>query len=425
MLSDALPTGIDFVSLEKAELVGSASLPAGFVPNPANGTLTFPTVWKNDTTADQTFRVTVKAKVGQSAASCGVDTCTLPTDTVATDVKKTNTAKFESFTAETGGTKTEKTKDYDVFVVQPNPSITKTANPTSVTSTATDITYTLTAKTPADRPPLHDVTIVDCVPDTLTVKAVSSPGALTTNPNCQTTNKVAIIWGPFDPLTPGVDEVFSYIANIKPGSPADVKFRNTVGMSGTSMPGDVEGERTYLTGANAEVFVTGATIDKSVTPSVATIGETVSYTVDTKLPDATYTNLVVLDTLPPYIDYKDVSDISLACFTTDSSYPNPVDCSSGVTAKLLGPDPADPGATGQQIGWSFDALPNQDKHRIIRITYKSRVSNLPQNVAGVTRTNTASAGYGYASSPPRWLRRRTRPSRSAVTVRPWTSPSPT
>ena len=143
-------------------------------------------------------------------------------------------------------------------------------------------------------------------------------------------------------------------------------------MSGTSMPGDVEGERTYLTGANAEAFVTGATIDKSVTPSVATIGETVSYTVDTKLPDA-----YVHEPRGPWTRFlrtsttKDVSDISLACFTTDSSYPNPVDLLVRRHRKAARDRPRrDPGATGQQIGWSFDALPNQDKHRIIRITYR-------------------------------------------------------
>ena len=402
VLSDALPTGIDFDKLVKAELVGSASLPPGFTADPMNGTLTFPDKWKNDTAADQTFRVTVTAKVGQAAASCSQPTCTLPPDTVPASVKKTNTAKFESFTAETGGTKTERTKDYDIFVVQPNPSITKTANPTSVTSTSTDITYTLRASTPGSRPPLHDVTIVDCVPDTLTVKTVNDGGVQGAQCNLPGGGQGSTLtWGPFDPLAPGVDKVVTYVANIKPGSPADVKFKNTVGMSGTSLPGDVSGERTYLTGANAEVFITGATIDKSVTASVATIGEPVSYTIDVKLPDAEYTNLAVLDALPPYIDYADVSGITLACFTTDSSYQNPAACDPAVpvTAKFLSPDPASPGLQGQQIGWSFDPLPNQDKHRIIRITYQSRVSNVPLNLAGATRTNTASAGYGYATQP--------------------------
>jgi fimbrial isopeptide formation D2 family protein len=198
VLSDALPTGIDFVSLVKAELVGSSTpLPdLGFTIDATNGTLTFPVKWINDTSGDQTFRVTVTAKVGQAAATCGQATCTLPTQTVANNVKRTNTAKFESFTAESGGTKTETTTPYDMFVMQPSPSITKTANPTSVTSTATDITYTLRASSSGTRPPLHDVTIVDCVPDTLTVKTVNNGGTLGTNPNCDTSDKVSITWGP-------------------------------------------------------------------------------------------------------------------------------------------------------------------------------------------------------------------------------------
>ncbi|MEI2620267.1 MAG: isopeptide-forming domain-containing fimbrial protein [Candidatus Nanopelagicales bacterium] len=401
VLSDVpLPTGIQFVSAT-AELEGSPSLPSDFEFDQTTGTLKFPKVY-SATETNKKFIVTMTAKVGQSAASCNAATCDIP-PVPDTDVKKTNTATFESFTAETGGTRTATTKTYDIFVVQPNPSIGKNANPTSVTSTSTDITYTLTAKTPSDRPPLHDVTIIDCVPDTLTIKAGSVSDSGVVGSACDLPNNagtgVTITWGPFDPLVPGTDKVVTYVANIKPGSPADVKFKNTVGMSGTSMPGTVAGERTYLTGANEEVFITGASIDKSLTPSVATIGETVSYTIATKLPDAAYTNLVVLDTLPPYIDYADVSDITLGCSTTDSNYANPGDCSSGVSATFLGPVPGSPGATGQQIGWSFNELPDQTKHRIIRITYKSRVSNLPQNAAGATRTNTASAGYGYASQP--------------------------
>ena len=83
--------------------VGSSTpLPdLGFTINDTDGTLTFPTVWNNDTDADQTFRVIVTAKVGQSAASCNAATCTVP-PAPATNVKKTNTAKFESFTAADG-----------------------------------------------------------------------------------------------------------------------------------------------------------------------------------------------------------------------------------------------------------------------------------------------------------------------------------
>ena len=411
-LTQAQAPGIELVSIDDWGRNGFADKPTGFVfdtdinANPT-GELVFPPTYSNTTDLPETFFVKVTAQVGQGAASCGGTSsfpseCDVTLGAPATNRPKTNTAKFVSYPDLQSTSPIEQSKTYDIFVVQPNPRIAKKAEPTQVTSTATDITYTLTASTPGNRPPMHDVTIIDCVPDALTIKTGSVSDSGVVGSACDLPGGgqgTTITWGPFDPLVAGTPKVVTYVANIKPGSPANVNFRNTVGMSGTSLPSDVEGERTYLTGANAEVFITGASIDKSVTPSVATIGETVSYTIDTKLPDATYTNLVVLDTLPPYIDYADVSDIAVQCFTTDSSYQNAVACSTEATASLLSPEPASPGATGQQIGWSFDPLPNQDKHRIIRITYKSRVSNLPQNAAGVTRTNSASAGYGYASQP--------------------------
>ncbi len=319
---------------------------------------------------------------------------------MATDVKKTNTAKFVSYPDLQSTSPIERTKDYDIFVVQPNPSIKKTANPTSVTSTATDITYTVDRQDAArHRPPLHDVTIIDCVPDTLTVTQanVNNGGVLGNTPGCGTT--VSITWT-FDPLTPGVDKVVTYVANIKPGSPADVKFKNTVGMSGTSLPDDVTGERTYLTGANADVFITGASIDKSVTPFGSdhrrdrdlhdrhqTAGCHLPEPCRARHPAAVHRLRRRLGHHPRVLHHG------------QRATRTPWRAPQASRRHSSSPEPASPGATGQQIGWSFDPLPNQDQHRIIRITYKSRVSNLPQNVAGVTRTNTASAGYGYASKP--------------------------
>ena len=90
-----------------------------------------------------------------------------------------------------------------------------------------------------------------------------------------------------------------------------------------------------------------------------------------------------------------------------------------MSAPFLGPDPGSPGPRAKQIGWSFDLLPDQNQASDHPDHVPSRVSNLPANVAGVTRTNTASAGFGYTSKPTtRWRRLGTRRRRRFLTTRP-------
>ena len=397
VLSDDLPTGFTFDSFISLTLDGTPlnPLPPDFVLDTTKGELKFPDTYVNNTNADQKFEIKATASVDPAAAGCFNATCTLPQDTIPLKVPARNTAKFVSYPIPVGGTATTSRANYTVDVVQPEPSITKTASPTSVTSTATDITYTVTARTPANRPPLHDVTVIDCIPNTLTVKpgSIDPTGTLANVATCGT--DLAITWT-FDPLAPGVDKVLTYKANIKPGSPADVKFENTVGMSATSMPGTVTGERTYLTGANADVFITGASFSKTVNPKTATIGQTVTYTAQVKLPDAEYPNVAVADTMPTHISVAPGSfnTVSVKCQqTTKADYTDLTDCSTpNIGYNFLQP-------VGQKLSWALNTLPNPDRFRVITITYTARVTKVDANKAGETRTNSAVATYGYATQP--------------------------
>ena len=123
-------------------------------------------------------------------------------------MKKTNTAKFESFTAETGGTKTGEDQGLRRLRRAAEPEHHQDLRTRRQSTSTVDghTIYAYSPRRPRTRPPLHDVTIVDCVPDTLTVKAVSpAPGSLDDQPEpARTTNKARpSSWGPFDPLTPG------------------------------------------------------------------------------------------------------------------------------------------------------------------------------------------------------------------------------
>ncbi len=404
VLTDSLPTGIELVSVTNWGLAGTPDTqPAGFAIDNATGKLTFPTTYTNTTDQAQVFFVEVTAKVTKAASACAGETPTVPcvvddTQVPGNNVAKTNTARFNSKATLDGTALPERTGTKTVRIMQPNPKITKSADPGTVSSSSEVITYTVTASNPTGRSPMYGVTIVDCIPDQIAVQS-SGTGVLGTTTECGTTLNASITWT-LPALDPNTSTDRTYTAKIKPGSAPNVKFRNTVAMSGTSMPGEVTGERTYVTGGNADVLIVGGQVAKDVTPSVATIGQTVTSTIDVKLPDAAFDNLTVLDTLPPYIAAAGLSTTSVKCFATDSSYANPVACSTAdVGYSVLAAAPASPGATGQQLGWALNALPDPDKHRIIRITYTTTVTDLAQNTAGTARENTASARYGYAAKP--------------------------
>ncbi|MEI2785802.1 MAG: hypothetical protein V9E82_08905 [Candidatus Nanopelagicales bacterium] len=405
VLTDSLPTGIELVSVTNWGLAGTPDTqPVGFAIDNATGKLTFPTTYTNTTDQAQVFFVEVTAKVTKAASACAGETLTVPcvvddTQAPGNNVAKTNTARFNSKKTLDGDPLPERTGTKTVRIMQPNPKITKSASPGTVTSSSEVITYTLTASNPTGRSPMYDVTIVDCVPDQVAVQNAGT-GTLGSTAACSTTNKVSITWQ-VARLNPNTSTPLTYTATIKAGSAGNVQFRNTVAMTGSSMPGVVAGEREYATGANADVLITGGQVLKDVSPAVATIGQTVTSTIDVQIPDATYSNLTVLDTMPPYIAANaDFTTVSVKCFTTDANYANPVACSTpDIGYTFLSPVPATPGATGQQVGWALNVLPNSDKHRVIRITYTSRVTDLAQNQAGVTRENTALARYGYTQQP--------------------------
>lgn len=405
VLTDSLPTGIELVSVTNWGLAGTPDTqPAGFAIDNATGKLTFPTTYTNTTDQAQVFFVEVTAKVTKAASTCTGETLTQPCLVTANQVPgnnlgKTNTARFNSKATLDGTPLPERTGTKTVRVMQPNPTITKSANPGTVSSSSELITYTLTASNPAGRSPMYGVTIVDCVPDQVAVESAGT-GTLGTTPDCGTTLNASITWT-LSRLDPSTSTPLTYTAKIKAGSSPNVQFRNTVAMSGTSMPGTVDGERTYVTGANADVLIAGGAVVKDVTPAKATIGQTVTSTVDVKLPDAAFTNLTVLDAMPAYISASsDFATVSVKCFTTDSNYANPVDCSTpNVSYDFLAPTPATVGSTGQTVGWALGTLSDPGKHRIIRITYTSKVTDLAPNAAGTVRENTASARYGYTNKP--------------------------
>ena len=386
VLTDPMTTGITrLVSTAGYSATGVApvgSLPGGFTFDSATGTLTFPSTYQNSTGTGQLFQVTITARMS-----------TLVGNTHGTN--RDNTARFNS-KATLGGTPiAERTATARVAVVEPNPSLTKSASSADVIGGQT-VTYTLVAANSANRPPLHDSQVIDCLPagltfgsfSTIPVGTTATQGASTGADGCHS-GETRILWS-IGSLLGGVanSKQLVYTATVDPAAAGGAIYRNDASLTGgtlndgTTTPNP--NERTYDVGAHAQVKVTGQQLTKGVTPDHAPVGGTVEYQVATRIPaNTTFYQAAIVDQLPTGLSANapDLSTVSVTCSQVVSNSP----CGS------LSPSFGTPlTSSGQTIGWYLGNLPaDTSSDRIITVTYRTVVRNIPGNTAGTTRTNAA------------------------------------
>ncbi len=94
---------------------------------------------------------------------------------------------------------------YPVTVVEPSPTLTKEASPTTVAA-GDVVTYTLNASNATTRPPLHDSWVVDCLPAGLTFggylpadRTDVLPAEPGTGTNGCTSTETRLAWQPTSP----------------------------------------------------------------------------------------------------------------------------------------------------------------------------------------------------------------------------------
>ena len=207
------------------------------------------------------------------------------------------------------------TRPTTVFIVQPNPSVTKTANPTKMTKQDDVITYTVTVANPSDRPPLHEAQTVDCLPVPFEwVSTISPASGVTVLPGpgggCAGDR---IVWD-IGTVAPGDSLQLKYTAQAGGPLTAEGQYTNTVGLTGTSMPGVVAGERTYTTEKSATVTGPSLGIRKTSLPKQVTIGQTYTSVIEVDLnANVDYYSAGIVDTLPAGVDPATVSDIDITC----------------------------------------------------------------------------------------------------------------
>lgn len=348
---------------------------------------------------DDTLVVTIVAQVRNVGATTIADTTP-------------NTGTFSWLPDNVVGTTRSSVTSNSVTATVREPSITlaKDENDTDdIVAPNDSLTYTLTvgAASGTNRSAAHDLVVVDTIPAGITVVnggvPVADGGAV--NPDGGIWNQGArtITWnttttaGKLTTISPGSNTTLSYAVVVDDPAVSGSVFTNNVTASATSMPGVVAGERTTYS-ANATDTVTAplASIAKSVSPSQATVGDTVTFSVDATVPaGVTAWDLTVLDTLPDGLDFR-----AFGTFTYTGTSTN---CPSLAGAQGIAGQTAN-GDGSTTVGFFVDDFVAPSSNPCtIRMTYTARVDDLyvPENTpvsAGQTLVNSARVYWNSLNS---------------------------
>lgn len=396
VLTDTLQAGLVHVSSTAEYSTDNGAtwgptLPTGTVLA-ANGqlvTLTLPTSYTAaaDAAANHVFRVSITARVDTAGAN-------------VEGLRLRNTAAFRSKASADAGAPNvtaPTSRTYDVFVVEPDPSLTKTRVPAPPAAVAPgeSLTFTLTASNAAGRAPLGDGFVVDCVPAGLVVTGygTTSPEAYPTEaaaPGDGTNGCAAgttrLAWN-VGQLAGGASAVLPYTVTVAPTAVGGDTYTNSATLTGgtlqTGSPTPDPTERTYTRTAAVDSVVVGGTVIKVIKPggtTTPTIGEWVTYRVTATVPaDVTLYQASVIDTLPRGLDPASVvlEGGTIACTPS---------CTVGST-------PLTPATSGSstRIGWSLGTLAPSAEVRTLTVEYSAKVADLsgPFPVAGTSLTNAA------------------------------------
>ena len=367
------------------------AVPPGVTVNPTTGEVTFPPTYENSTATDQLFQVTLMTRVTTGALPTGQNNLT-----------RTNTASFDSQESEGGAALPTVSASYAVSIRQPAPALAKSNNdPVPVGGDI--VTYTVTATNPgSNRVPMHDSFITDCVPAGLTFQAYgANPGQAPTTgtgSNGCAAGTTRLVWALGD-VAPGATITRTYTVLVPVGVVAGVTYTNTATLTGSTLnDGQTDplapinpNERGYAVSASSNVTIAGASITKTVTPTRATIGQRVTWTVTATVPANTvFFDGSLIDRAPAGIGNRQV--VSFQCELL-SSPTQP--CTQVNTPTQLTPVPQPDGSilTGYLIG----DIPAAPFPRVLVVNYSGVVLDQPVNVAGRLATNSAHTAWNLTN----------------------------
>jgi len=367
-----------------ASAISAPYTAADFTLSPA-GALTFPAEYTNTSDVPQTFEVELVAYLGD------------PTNSNSTTY--TNQAQFRSDTWNRDATAT-------VVYREPNPQIDKSATPATDLVGGQTVTYTLRAtNSGTNRPTSWDTVVVDCVPASLhNIQLVGAPAGVVIGAegtSCDiapgTSNGTRIEWT-IGALAGGATTEIQYTAELPAVPSGSDQYLNTATITGYTLPATVGGEDTTLRRGvrmhsdSQLLTVTGASIEKSVAPTSAPIGETVTYTLTATLPaNVQFFDATIVDTLPAGVVFDTVTDWRV----------------TGAGAPLE----VAPTQVGQTLTWDLGDIPASAEPRTIEIDFTAQLTD---GVVAPAPNNTVQLSWNRIDDDP--STRQTRDDSAAVTV---------
>ncbi len=291
--------------------------------------------------------------------------------------------------------------------VDPQPTLSKAVS--GVEGANGTVTFTLTAGNTSGRPTLFDSVVYDCLPAGFTIPTPNfnaSAGTATVSANtCSVTGTGAnvrvnsndpagtgtlIVWnvGDIDAGAAG-QRTLTFDAVVDQNAAGGASYTNSAQIIGHTLPdtladaSDRRGDRT--TGAQRDVPIAPATQDKSVTPTSAPVGETVTYTLTTTIPaNANYYFVDLKDQLPRGVE-----------FVTGSAQ---VLNASGLTINPVPTvAPIASGPYGQQLNWEINSgtISTSSSARQIVISYQAKIRDA---VVSASPTNLATFSWNTSST---------------------------
>lgn len=177
----------------------------------------------------------------------------------------------------------------------PSLLLSKSASPSSGLVAGDHSTFSITVKN-TGRAPAYNLLVQDTLPANLLVPnggGSGSPAASSYSTSSGDPASAAggvLQWSAVASLAPGATQTFSYIATIPSGLPAGASMTNLASVAYNSRADNL-GHQWAITSnpadANTEaatVYLRGLTVSKAATPAIATIGETVRWTITGSVP---------------------------------------------------------------------------------------------------------------------------------------------
>ncbi|WP_048144495.1 DUF7507 domain-containing protein [Methanothrix harundinacea] len=297
--------------------------------------------------------------------------------------------RVRSLHEDENGTVFEDGDEAKVTVVEPDLSIEKTPDPSGIVVAGGEVRYTIrVTHTAASASDAFDLVINDSIPSGLAFVPGSNTSSLTTSFSqtgqnlSWTLSRLNLTGANSVLLTYNVTVDLDVLGNTTLLNFANVTWTSTSGANPNERTGNGTGPNDYFRNASAPVSVENSTTVIKLPDDLRfrTIGESVNYTIEVDLPNATVGDLWVNDTLPSGLIYNTTSLVVLDKF---GSVLTPTETLS---------DPND-GTSTVFINWSFGTFNNSDDRDIV-ITFDAIVANVAANQDGRTIGNN-SASYSW------------------------------